>query len=35
MPTVLIVDDEPTPRDFLQKILTDQGYATLESGTVA
>ncbi|MBM4422760.1 MAG: sigma-54-dependent Fis family transcriptional regulator [Chloroflexi bacterium] len=35
MPTVLIVDDEPTPRDFLQKILADQGYATLESGTVA
>lgn len=35
MPTVLIVDDEPTPRTFLRQILADQGYATLESGTVA
>jgi len=35
MPTVLIVDDEPIPRAFLKEILTDKGYATLESGTVA
>src|SRR3989338_3450875 len=35
MPTVLIVDDEPTPRAFLRQSLADQGYATLEAGTVA
>lgn len=35
MPTVLIVDDEPTPRSFIQKILADQGYATVEAESVA
>ena len=35
MPTVLLVDDEPTPRSFLQQTLTDKGYATVEAGTVA
>jgi len=35
MPTVLIVDDEPTPREFLQQTLSAKGYATLEAGTVA
>jgi len=35
MPTVLIVDDEPTPRAFLHQSLADQGYAALEAGTVA
>ncbi|MBI5830516.1 MAG: response regulator, partial [Chloroflexi bacterium] len=35
MPTVLIVDDEPTPRTFIGKILADQGYATLEADSLA
>jgi two-component system NtrC family response regulator len=35
MPTVLIVDDEPTPREFLQQTLSDKGYATLQAATVA
>lgn len=35
MPTVLIVDDEPTPRTFIRQLLADQGYATLEADTVA
>lgn len=35
MPTVLIIEDEPTPRSFIQKILADQGYATLEADTLA
>jgi len=35
MPTVLVVDDEPTPRSFLQKTLLDKGYGTVEAGTVA
>ncbi len=35
MPSVLIVDDEPTPRTFIRQLLTDQGYATLEADSVA
>jgi two-component system response regulator AtoC len=35
MPTVLIVDDEPTPRSFLQQSLHDKGYGTVEAGTIA
>ncbi len=35
MPTVLIVDDEPTPRTFIRQILADQGYATMEADTLA
>ncbi|MBI3241436.1 MAG: sigma-54-dependent Fis family transcriptional regulator [Chloroflexi bacterium] len=35
MPSVLIVDDEPTPRTFIRQLLADQGYATLEADTVA
>lgn len=35
MPTVLIVEDEPTPRSFLQKTLADKGYGTVEAGTLA
>jgi two-component system, NtrC family, response regulator AtoC len=34
MPTVLVVDDEPTPRQFLQQSLIDKGYATVEAGTL-
>lgn len=34
MPTVLIVDDEPTPRQFLQQSLVDKGYASIEAGTL-
>ncbi|MEK7328902.1 MAG: response regulator, partial [Chloroflexota bacterium] len=35
MPSVLIVDDEPTPRTFIHQLLTDQGYTALEADTVA
>ena len=35
MPSVLIVDDEPTPRTFIRQLLTDQGYTALEADTVA
>jgi DNA-binding NtrC family response regulator len=35
MPTVLIVEDEPTPRSFLQQTLVDKGYGTVEAGTLA
>ncbi|MEK7311638.1 MAG: hypothetical protein AAB382_06685, partial [Chloroflexota bacterium] len=31
MPTVLIVDDEPTPRAFLPKSLAAPGYAIDEA----
>ncbi len=34
MPTVLVVEDEPTPRQFLQQSLIDKGYATVEAGTL-
>jgi two-component system, NtrC family, response regulator AtoC len=35
MPTVLIVEDEPTPRSFLSEILSGKGYGILEAGTLA
>ncbi len=35
MLTVLIVDDEPTPRSFIKEFLADQGYATLEAESIA
>ena len=35
MLTVLIVDDEPTPRSLIKEILADQGYATLEAESIA
>lgn len=35
MPTILIVDDEPTPRTFIKQILADQGYTALEAENIA
>jgi DNA-binding NtrC family response regulator len=35
MPTVLIVDDEPTPRAFIKDILADQGYAAIDAENMA
>ena len=35
MTTVLIVEDEPTPRDFITKILMEKGYETVEAETIA
>ncbi len=35
MPTVLIIEDEPTPRSFLREILADKGYGTLEAESLA
>ena len=35
MPSVLIVDDEPTPRTFIRQLLSEKGYATIEADTVA
>ncbi len=35
MTTVLIVEDEPTPRNFIAKILSKQGYETVEAETIA
>lgn len=34
MITVLIVEDEPTPRNFITKILDKQGYETIEAETL-
>ncbi len=35
MTTVLIVEDEPTPRKHIAKILAKQGYETVEADTLA
>ena len=35
MSTVLIVEDEPTPRKFLAKILSKHGYETIEAENLA
>ena len=35
MPSVLIVDDEPTPRTFIRQLLTEKGYATGEAESMA
>jgi len=35
MSTVLIVEDEPTPRKFLTKILSKHGYETIEAENLA
>lgn len=35
MTTVLIVEDEPTPRKFIAKILGKQGYETVEAETLS
>ena len=35
MTTVLIVEDEPTPRKFIRKILAKKGYETIEAETLS
>lgn len=35
MPSVLVVDDEPTPRTFICQLLAEKGYTTSEADTVA
>jgi DNA-binding NtrC family response regulator len=35
MPSVLVVDDEPTPRTFICQLLAEKGYAAAEADTVA
>ena len=35
MTTILIVEDEPTPRKFITKILGKQGYETVEAETLS
>ncbi|HAJ06558.1 MAG TPA: DNA-binding response regulator, partial [Chloroflexi bacterium] len=34
MSTVLIVEDEPTPRKFITKILSKHGYETIEAENI-
>lgn len=35
MPTILIVDDEPQARELIKKIVTEEGYTTLEAENMA